>query len=212
MPSPARRLKGGAVNRNIILAVVAVALAFGASVAFAATQTTASAGTNVCVNDTNGLVRVADTCRAGEHPLTIGGGGGGNAQVTQNGTFTLAGGETSVAKALPLTGVSVSGRCIVAPSPFPGLSDGIAALAVAEAAGGATMDIFRPGGGGNPVGQSSTILGGFGAPPGTTIAGSGALTAIVSSNGATATIIVGAYGDPNSKTCTFLWQAVEAPN
>jgi hypothetical protein len=200
------------VNRNIILAVVAVALAFGASVAFAATQTTASAGTNVCVNDTNGLLRVADTCRAGEHPLTIGGGGGGNAQVTQNGTFTLAGGETSVAKALPLTGVSVSGRCIVAPSPFPGLSDGIAALAVAEAASGATMDIFRPGGGGNPVGQSSTILGGFGAPPGTTIAGSGALTAIVSSNGATATIIVGAYGDPNSKTCTFLWQAVEAPN
>jgi hypothetical protein len=198
------------VSRKIILAVVAVALVLGASVAYAATQTTASGGTNVCVNNTNGLVRVADTCREGEHPLTIGG-GGGNAQVTQNGTFTVAGGETSVAKALPLTGVSVSGRCFVVPSSIPGESDGIAALAVAEAASGATMDIFGPRGG-NPVGKSSMVLGGSGAPPGSTIGGSGTLTAIVSSKGATATITVGAYGDPNSKTCTFLWQAVEAPN
>jgi hypothetical protein len=72
------------------------------------------------------------------------------------------------------------------------------------------MDIFSRGG--NPLGRSSAEFGGFGAPPGSATGTNGTATAVVSSKGATATITVGAYGDPSSKTCTFLWQAVEAPN
>jgi hypothetical protein len=196
------------MSKKLILAVAAVVLSLGAGVAYAATQATAAGGTNVCVNNTNGLMRVGETCRDGEHPLTIGGGGSSNAQVTQNGTFTVAVGETSVGKALPLTGVSVSGRCNAVPSPFPDMSDGIVALAEVDAASGTTMDVFSRGG--NPLGRSSAEFGGFGAPPGITTGGSGTASAIVRSNGATATITVGGYGDPSSKTCTFLWQAVEA--
>lgn len=62
------------MNRAVIIGAAVALLAIGGGVAFAATQAQASGGTNVCVNDANGLVRVADSCRVGEHPLTIGGG------------------------------------------------------------------------------------------------------------------------------------------
>jgi hypothetical protein len=104
-----------------VAAVVAVAvavLALGLGVSFAATQATASSGTDVCVNNTNGLVRVANLCRDGEHPLTIG--GGGATQVTQNGTFTVPWSETGTGKVLPLTGVTISGRCDMIPPEFGG--------------------------------------------------------------------------------------------
>jgi hypothetical protein len=104
-----------------VAAVVAVAvavLALGLGVSFAATQATASGGTDVCVNNTNGLVRVANLCRDGEHPLTIG--GGGATQVTQNGTFTVPWSETGTGKVLPLTGVTISGRCDMIPPEFGG--------------------------------------------------------------------------------------------
>jgi hypothetical protein len=181
-----------------------------AGVAVAATQKVSSGGTSLCVNDTNGLVRVDTTCRDGEHRVTIG--GGGNAQVTQSGTFTVAAGSTGSGKALPLTGATVAGRCDSIPSGSAGVSDGIVALAVVQAAGGTTMDVFRPNGG-NPIGQTSSgPFGGFGVPPGSASGSSGTAQAILTSNGATATISVGGYGDPTSHTCSFLWQAVEAPN
>jgi hypothetical protein len=63
------------MSRVVIVAVAVVVLALGAGVAFAARQATASGGTDVCVNNTNGLVRVADLCRDGEHRVIIGGGG-----------------------------------------------------------------------------------------------------------------------------------------
>jgi hypothetical protein len=74
------------------------------------------------------------------------------------------------------------------------------------------MDIFKTPGAGNPLGQWSVVIGGFGAQPGSTSGGSGTANAVLTSNGATATITFGGYGDPVSKTCTFLWQAVEARN
>jgi hypothetical protein len=36
--------------------------------------------------------------------------------------------------------------------------------------------------------------------------------AVLTANAATATMTFGGYVDPDSKTCSFLWQAVEAPN
>ena len=193
------------MNRAVIVAVAVAVLALGAGVAFAATQATAAGGTKVCVNNTNGVVRVADVCRDGEHPLTIG--GGGATQVTQNGTFSVPWGETGSGKVLPLTGVTISGRCDTIPPEFGG---GALPRLLIEAANGTTMDAFAdvaasgtgktslllpPAGGSNPSGVSA-----------------GTRYAILTSNGATATITVGGTADVNARTCIFLWQAVEAPN
>jgi hypothetical protein len=205
--------KGGQVSRKIILAVVAVVLALSAGVAYAATQTTASGGTNVCVNDTNGLVRVTNTCREGEHPLTIGG-GGGTSQVTQNGTFNVPYGETGGGKVLPLTGVTVSGRCEVFSFPGPfGNAEGANARALVEAASGTTMDFFPGNFNASPKGVTSRLL----PPSASLLPGMGvgySVTpdVILTSNGATATLTIGGYVDADSRTCMFLWQAIEAPN
>ena len=198
------------MSRNIIFAVVAVVLALSAGVAYAATQTTASGGTKVCVNDTNGLMRATETCRDGEHPLTIG--GGGTAQVTQNGTFNVAWGETGGGKVLPLTGVTVSGRCEVFTLPF-GTGEGANARALVEAASGTTMDFFPGDFNASPKGVTSRLLN----PAASFWPGMGVgyqLTppVILTANGATATLTIGGYADGDSRTCTFLWQAVEAPN
>src|SRR2546422_403787 len=142
------------MSRRLIAAVVVVVLAAGAGVAFAATQTAASGGTNVCVNDTNGLMRVAETCREGEHPLAIG--GGGSVQVTQNGTFSVPWGETGTDKVLPLTGVTVSGRCELFSAPFGG--DGANARVLIQAPSGKTMDFFPGDFNASPTGVSSMLL------------------------------------------------------
>ena len=84
---------------KIIASVVAV-LALGAGAAYAATQLATTDGTQVCVNNTNGLMRVDSACRDGEHLLTIG--GGGNIQVTQEGPVTVGWGSTGTGKTLPL--------------------------------------------------------------------------------------------------------------
>jgi hypothetical protein len=189
-----------------ILAFVVV-LGVGTGGAFAASHLAASGGTAVCVNDTNGLMRASTSCREGEHALALG--GGGNVQATQNGTFAVVVGESSVGKTLPLTGATVSARCDAVPGPFPGVSDGIVGRMVVQAASGTTMDVPAQFGG-SP--QSSTMFGGFGAPPGNSTGGGGTASLILTSNGATATITAGGFGDPGSKTCTFLWQAVESPN
>ena len=188
------------------LAIIIV-LGLGTGGAFAASHLAASGGTAVCVNDTNGLMRASATCRDGEHALTIG--GGGNVQATQKGTFTVAEGETSAGKVLPLTGASVSARCDAVPAPFPGVPDGIVGRLVVQAASGTTMDIPAQYGGNA---QSSTMFGGFGVPGGMPSGGGGTATMILTSNGATATITVGGFGDPASKTCTIHWQAVESTN
>jgi len=193
------------MNRAAIVAVAVTVLALGAGVAFAATQATASGGTNVCVNNTNGVVRVADVCRDGEHALTIG--GGGATQVTQNGTFSLTWGQTGGDKLLPLTGVTISGRCDTIPPEFG--EGGLPRLLI-EAANGTTMDVFGDFGNAG-TGKTSVLLppAGGSNPGGVSV---GTRTAILTSNGATATITVGGTADVNARTCIFLWQAVEAPN
>lgn len=185
---------------------VVVVLALGAGVAFAASHRGSSAGTNVCVNATNGLMRVAPTCREGEYPLTIG--GGSDVQVTQNGTFSVPWGETGTGKALPLTGVTVSGRCQLAPPEFGEIA---LARVVIEAANGKTMDAFVSGGT-NPVGQSSVLTFPLSSHGGGFPAQSGTQNAMVTSNGASAAITLGGYVDAGSRTCTYLWEAVETPN
>lgn len=197
--------------RLIGLAFVA-ALALGAGVALAATQQASSSGTAVCVNDTNGLIRVAPACREGEHGLTIG--GGGNAEVTQHGTFTVPWGQSGTGKVLPLTGVTVSGRCELTP---PEAGDIGLARILLEAASGKTMAAFTDAGGEqNPVGRASILTrpissGGTG-PFGDLPARNGTLDAILTSNDATATITIGGYVDTSLRTCLYLWQATEIPN
>ncbi len=194
------------MNRAVIVAVAVAVLALGAGVAFAATQATAADGTNVCVNNSNGLIRVADSCRDGEHLLTIG--GGGTTQVTQNGTFSVPWGETGSGKVLPLTGVTLSGRCDTIPPEFG--SGGLPRLLI-EAANGTTMDVFADSTAGAGTATTSALLppAGGSNPSGVSV---GTRHAILTSNGATATITVGGTADVDAKTCIFLWQAVEAPN
>jgi hypothetical protein len=193
------------MSRRFIASVVAATLVLGAGVAYAATQTAASSVTDVCVNDTNGLMRASATCRDGEHPATVG--GGGSVQVTQNGTLSVASGETGGAKILPLTGVTVSGKCDTFSTPFGG--DATTARPLVEAAAGTTMDFFPTFG--SPKVSSvllppvASFLPGMGSHAGTQYA-------VLTANGATATITFGGYVDPDSKACSFLWQAVEAPN
>jgi hypothetical protein len=194
------------MNRAVLVAVAVAVLALGAGVAFAATQATAAGGTNVCVNNASGLIRVADSCRDGEHPLTIG--GGGTTQVTQNGTFSVPWGETSSGKVLPLTGVTLSGRCDSIPPEFG--SGGLPRLLI-EAANGTTMDVFADSTAGAGTAKTSALLppAGGSSPSGVSV---GTRDAILTSNGATATITVGGTADADAKRCIFLWQAVEAPN
>jgi hypothetical protein len=137
--------------------------------------------------------------------------GGSATEVTQNGTFTVPWGETGSGRTLPLTGVTVSGRCELTTGPQGG-EVGLARV-LFEAATGETMDAFVTNGFGiNPQGQSSVLgtpiaSGGGGFP-----VQSGTQTAIVTSNGATASITLGGFVDSGSRTCSYVWQAVETPN
>ena len=187
--------------RRIVISVVAL-LALGAGVAYAATQLAYSDGTQVCVNQTNGLMRASSTCRDGEYAMTIG--GGGNVVVTQNGTFEVAPGQ-SVSKTLPLTGITVTGFCTFDPA-HEIFADMVTARARLDAASGATMDI-----------PSAKVIGGQSWVQGLTFAAAtGAYanhtTWVATSRGATATIALGSTAMFSPQKCIFLWQATEAPN
>jgi hypothetical protein len=136
----------------------------------------------------------------------------GASQVRSSGRLSVPLGDTSAARALPLTRVRVSARCQHSvPPPELGLPSSALARAFVEAAAGKTLDGFSPNAG-IVAGQSllsapaaARQLGGtFGSPFGTT-------TVIASSNQSTATITMGA-GIDDSGNCTFLWQAVESRN
>jgi len=193
--------------RRKLIASVAALLALSAGVAYAATQLSSEVVTQVCVNDTNGLMRASSDCRGGEHLATIGG-GGGSVQVTQKGTFTVAAGETA-GEALPLTAVTVSGVCQL--DPGYGI---LYAKARFDAAGGKTMDVFIS----PPI--SRGVVGGQSLSPPVPLAWDGpygatmgGLTAIATSNDATATLTMGAQAtNTPTPTCKYLWQAVEVPN
>lgn len=196
-----------------ITASVVVVLALGAGVAYAATQVASADGTQVCVNQVNGLMRVSSTCREGEDAMTIG--SGSNVVVTQSGSFTVPVGTISESKALPLTGVTVAGNCQLASPPPPMIEYALARIVLAMPSG--TMDAFASiplGGNVGTIGGTSlttgpAAYGGGSAGPGGTF---GTGSAIVTANSATATITIGAHVDPTTKACTYVWQATEAPS
>ena len=196
------------MNRTLIVAVAAGLLALGAGVALAATRT--SAVTSACVNDTNGLMRAADTCRDGEHRAQIGAAGGGGPVVTRN-RFTVPAGDTGGTKTLPLTGVAVSGNCQAFPGPSD--SEGFNARVLVEAPAGQTMDFYPAPSNSSPSEVTSRLL-----PPvaslvvGVVNSSLASVNGIVTADDATASVIAGGTIDANARTCTFLWQAVESPN
>jgi hypothetical protein len=195
------------MSRRIVAVLVVGLLAVGAGVAYAATQDSV---TSVCANDTNGLLRASNTCRDGEHRLTIGG-GGGNGTVTQNGPFNVAADASGGAKTLPLTGVTLTGRCETFTSPF-GSGQGANARVLVEAPSGKTMDFFPPEFNASPSGVSSRLL-----PPAASFvpnmgSPSQLVNAMLTANGATATLTISGYVAPDSLTCALLWQAVETLN
>ena len=196
-----------------IIASVVVVLAASAGVAYAATQLASSDGTQVCVNQTNGLMRAASTCREGEYAMTIG--GGSNVVVTQNGTFTVAVGEPGAAKTLPLTGVTVAGKRELVTAPPAPSEGGLARVVLSVSTG--TMDAIASSGTGGHVGTfgGTTLTTGPAAAAGggaSSAIANGVGSAIVTANGATATIRFGAHVDATTKSCTYLWQATEAPH
>ena len=197
---------------KISMLVVGV-LALGAGVAYAATQLASSSVTAVCVNKTNGQMRASSTCRDGEDAMTIG--GGSNVAVTQNGTFTVPLGTTGTAKTLPLTGVTIAGKCDLQTAP-PAASEATLARIVLSVSTG-TMDAMASSGTGGHAGTigGTTLTTGPAAMGGSnTFEGlaNGVGSAIVTANGATAAITFGAHVDTTTKNCSYLWQATEAPN
>ena len=121
-----------------IISSVVVVLALGAGVVYAATQLTSSNGTQVCVNQTNGLMRASSTCRDGEYAMTIG--GGGDAVVKSGGTVTVGLGATSSPVTLPLTGLSVVAGCDRQPTPPPPYSPDASVARLVISAQNGTMD------------------------------------------------------------------------
>jgi hypothetical protein len=73
------------------------------------------------------------------------------------------------------------------------------------------MDVFADAASGTGTSKTSVLLppAGGSSPSGASV---GTRSAILTSNGATATISVGGTADVGARTCVFLWQAVEAPN
>ncbi len=147
---------------------------------------------------------------------------------TQNGSFTVPVGQ-SVAHVLPLTGVTVTARC-VARRPVPHLTsvESISARAVFQASGGKTMDAvvtqflvddplrhpfpahgFEQRGNHTLGGTSLTVPVGYGHSNSRRAVH--VATVVATSNDATATVDIGGVGDFPSQTCTFLWQVQELP-
>jgi len=198
--------------RKVVAVSVVVVLALLAGVALAAAQLASSEGTLVCVNNTNGLVRVDSTCRVGEYPMAIG--GGSSVRVTGGLSSGVAWGATATAGTLPLTGVTLAWKCrLYTPPPGQGLEFAKPELHVTTSG---SMTAFGGTGnlGGGTIGGNSISVLGSGIAGGTSspVSYGSEPPAVVTSNEATSSIAWGAQVDATAKTCTFLWQAVEAPN
>jgi hypothetical protein len=192
-----------------IISSAVVVLALGAGVAYAATQLASSNGTDVCVNQTNGLMRVTSTCRDGEYPMTIGGGSG--AQVTSSGTVTVGVGSASAPKTLPLTSIAVTAVCDRANAPVPPYSPDAAVARMAFAAPGGMNAVSAPGSNVGTIGGTS-LTHSFQGVLSVGQVGFGNGSTIASANGATATITYGVRLSEPDKACKFFWQATESPD
>ena len=194
--------------KKITASVVAV-LALGAGVAYAATQLQSSDGTQVCVNQTNGLMRASSTCREGESAMTIG--GGSDVNVTSSGTVTVGVGATSSPVTLPLTSITVTAVCDRANAPVPDYSPDAAVARMTFSAPNGMDAVSSPGMNVGTIGGTSLTHSFQGVlSVGQVNFGNG--STIASANRATATITYGVQLSEPNKTCKFFWQAVEAPN
>jgi hypothetical protein len=121
-------------------------------------------------------------------------------------------GTTGAGQLLPLTGVTVAGRCrSTTPPPIPppgGFTSNELAEAVVEAGSGSTMDAVSMFSG--TFGGQSLVTQPF-ADTNIDQRRFGTTNVIVSSGGATATITIGASIELDTGACTFIGQAVEAP-
>ena len=133
-------------------------------------------------------------------------------KATQNGTFTVPR-EQTVGKSLPLSGISVTGRCEYSSG---GGYEYLVARVQLQAASGKKLDAFGSSPTGEVIQGDSILVGPVGAvssTPGPPYEhASGWTTIIATSDGVTVTITVGGAADWSDQACTFLWQAVEAPN
>ena len=168
-------------------------------------------GAGIALGDTRQTPTQADsTLRPQDDDDDDDGGGGGGRQNSASATsfrsvVTL--GTTGAGQRLPLTGVTVAGRCR-STMPPPGFPSDELAQAVVQAASGRTMDAISMFSG--TFDGQSLVTEPF---ADTNIAQRrfGTTNVIVSSSGATATITIGASIDLDTGACTFLGQAVEAP-
>jgi hypothetical protein len=178
-------------------------------VAVAATRSAAADpnGVSVCVNKTNGLVRVADTCRDHETTMAL---GGSDLQVTR-GEVTLAVGAQAVTGTLPVTGLRLTGECVPAP---PQIGDALLARMRVTAVNGQAFDAFVDGGftPSLSLGVTETLL-----PPAAGANGafqpetSTLQTVLIKTPAGTATIKIGGFASVLTHTCRFFWQAEEVP-
>ena len=210
--------KGEMMIRRIVISVVSL-LALGTGVAYAATQFASSDGTQVCVNQTNGLMRASETCREGEYAMTIG--GGSNVAVTSSGTLTVGLGSTSTPVTLPLTGLTITAACarFNPPPPVPPYSPNAGMTRIVIAAPNGTMNaVASQTAPGNPGPGNVATFGGTSLDVMVTVVlnvgdvryGTG--STIATANGATATITYGAQISEPATTCKIFWQSTEAPN
>ena len=178
-------------------------LLVGTGIAVAATRGAAdSEGVTACVNNTNGLVRIDQTCREGETATVLGGGASG--QITYGEAASVPFGTDAAPQALPVTGVALTPRCIVQTGP----PEGVIPRMLVSAPAGQTIDVFGRFGG---LGVASALLfpvgGGF-STPGSQILSETQMVLVVSPSGSV-TLSIGGTASFESRTCTFAWQAVE---
>jgi hypothetical protein len=179
-------------------------------VAVAATRSAAADpnGVSVCVNNTNGSVRVDHTCREHETALTL---GGSSIQVTR-GSVTLASGAEAVTGTLPVTGLRLTATCVAAPPEFGDILNG---RMLVTAVNGQAFDVFVSGGftPSLSTGVTEALL-----PPAAGAHGvfqpetSALQTALITMPAGTVTLKIGGFTSVLTDTCRFFWQAEEVPS
>jgi hypothetical protein len=185
-----------------------LALLVAGGVAVAATRSTGAEpnATSVCVNNTNGLVRVSNSCREHETAMAL---GGSSLQITR-GAVTLAAGAEAVTGTLPVTGLRLTATCVPAP---PEIGDFLLARMVVTATSGQAFDAFVDGGFSPSLSQGVSEAN---LPPAASAGMFQAETAtlqtvMITSPAGTATLKIGGFASINSDTCRLSWQAEEVP-
>jgi hypothetical protein len=121
--------------------------------------------------------------------------------------LTVPAGTTGAAKTLPLTEVTVAGKCEFVTAPPAPSEEGLARIELSVSSG--TMDAIASSGTGGHVATfgGTTLTTGPAAVAGggaSSAIANGVGSAIVTANDATATITFGAHVDATTKSCTYV--------